>query len=230
MQFGANVRLISNRRTSFANAFDNAITNPSFYFAGGNSMSDAVNTFGTTNLGAPLDPGFTDAVQAAVTALIGRFSQYSALFTFDHDGSILPSGSPANREFRANEYDVYGQDVWKVTPNLTLTYGLRYSISTPIWETKGFETTTNIPLSDYFAKRLAGAAIGKPFNDLISIQLSGKVNGKPPLYNWDKNNFQPRIAFAYSPKFASGFMSRLFGGNQQSVFRGGFGITNDYYG
>jgi len=88
-QFGGNIRLISNRRASFANAFDNATTNPSGYFAGGNSMSDAVDMFGTTVLGQPLDPGFTDSVQAAVTALVGRYSQYSALFTFGHDGQPL---------------------------------------------------------------------------------------------------------------------------------------------
>ena len=33
VQFGANIRKISNSRVSFANAFDNAVTNPSFYFA-----------------------------------------------------------------------------------------------------------------------------------------------------------------------------------------------------
>jgi len=152
------------------------------------------------------------------------------LFTFNHDGTILPSGSPANRDFRTREYDVYGQDVWKVTPNLTLTYGLRYGISTPIWEANGFETTTDIPLSDYFAKRLAGAAAGKPFNDPISVVLSGKVNGKPSMYNYDKNNFQPRIAVAWSPSFGKGFLGKIFGSNHESVFRGGFGITNDYYG
>lgn len=230
MQFGENVRLISNKRQSFANAFDNAITNPSFYFAGGNSMSDAVNTFGTTVLSAPLDPGFTDSVQAAVTALVGRFSQYSALFTFAHDGSLLPPGSPANRDWRTREYDVYGQDVWKIRPNLTLTYGLRYGISTPIWEANGFETATNIPLSDFFEKRLAGAAAGTPFNDPISIDLSGKVNHKPPLYSYDKNNFQPRVAIAWSPNFKSGFLGKVFGTRGESVIRGGFGITNDYYG
>lgn len=224
MQFGTNVRRISNVRQSFSNAYDNALTNPSFYIGGGATISNLVNAF------SPIGAGFASAVQNATTALIGRYSQYSALFTFDSDGSVLPAGSSADRDFRANEYDVYGQDVWKVGPSLTVTYGLRYSISTPIWENNGFETTTSIPLSTYFERRLAGAAAGKPYNELISIQLSGKKNGKPPLYNWDKNNFQPRVAVAWSPKFEGGFFGALFGTNSESVFRGGFGITNDYYG
>lgn len=224
MQFGTNIRLISNVRSTFANAYDNAITNPSFFLGGGTPISTAVNNF------SPIGAGFATAVQNASTALIGRLSQYSALFTFNHDGTILPSGSPANRDFRTKEYDVYGQDIWKVTPNLTLTLGMRYSISEPIWENNGFETTTNIPLSTFFARRLAGAAAGKPYNELISIQLSGKKNNKPPLYSWDKNNFQPRFAFAYSPKASGALFGTLFGRNQESVIRGGFGITNDYYG
>jgi len=231
-QFGGNIRLISNKRSSFANALDSAITNPSGYFAGGNSMSEAINTFGQNTFGPQfgLDPGFTDGVQAAVTALVGRYSQYTANFTFGHDGTPLAPGSPADRDWRTREYDVYGQDVWKLRPNLTLTYGLRYSYSTPIWEAKGFETGTNIPLSDFFAKRLAGAKAGTPFNDPISVELTGRANGKRPLYDSDKNNFQPRVAIAWSPNYKGGLLGKFFGTHGQSVIRGGFGITNDYYG
>src|SRR4029079_8383844 len=150
-QVGTNIRMISNVRSSAANAYDNAITNPSFFLGGGVSISDAVNAF------SPIGPGGTSAVQNAATALIGRLSQYSALFTFNNDGTLLPAGSPANRDFRTNEYDVYGQDTWKVTPNLTFTYGLRYGYSLPIWEENGFETMTSIPLTTYFESRLAGA-------------------------------------------------------------------------
>lgn len=224
MTFGTNIRLISNVRSTFSNAYDNAITNPSFYLGGGTTVSTPVDAF------SPIDPGFTTAVQNAVTAVVGRLTQYSGLFTFNNDGSLLPAGSPANRDFRTREYDLYAQDVWKVRPNLTITYGLRYGISEPIWEANGFETTTNIPLSTFFQRRLDGAARGVPYNDPISIDLSGKVNNKPPLYSWDKNNFQPRVAVAWSPTFKEGFLARVFGRNQESVIRGGFGITNDYYG
>jgi Carboxypeptidase regulatory-like domain/TonB dependent receptor len=224
MTFGGNVRFISNVRSSFANAYDVAVTNPSGYLGGGSSISSLVNAF------SPIGAGFATAVQNATTALVGRYSQYTGNFTFDHDGKPLPPGAPANRDFRTNEFDVYGQDVWKIKPNLTLTYGLRYSISTPIWENSGFETSTNIPLTDFFNLRLAGAKAGVPFNDPISIVLSGKKNGKAPLYSYDKNNFQPRVSVAWSPRFETGLLSKVFGAHDESVIRGGFGITNDYYG
>ena len=69
-----------------------------------------------------------------------------------------------------------------------------------------------------------------PFIDPITVDLSGPANNRSPLYRWDKNNFQPRIAVAWSPAFNSGMLQKLFGSNHESVLRGGFGITNDYYG
>jgi hypothetical protein len=224
-QFGGNIRLIKNNRISFGNAYDSAVTNPSFYSGGaGTILSDMVNDF------SPIAGGFESAVQNAATALIGRYSQYTARFTFDHDGKFLTAGTPTDRTFATQEYDVYGQDIWKLTPNLTVTYGLRYSLSRPVYETKGFEVKPNIPLTDYFNQRVASAAQGIPFFDPITVDLSGPANNRSPLYRWDKNNFQPRVAVAWSPGFKSGFLAKLFGANHESVLRGGFGITNDYYG
>lgn len=223
-QFGTNIRIIRNQRVSFASAFDNAITNPSFYSGGaGASLSTPVNNF------SPIS-GSRSVVQNALTALIGRFSQYTANFTFNNDGSLLSSGKPTNRNFATEEYEWYAQDVWKFRSNLTITAGLRYSLSRPIYETKGFEMKSNIPLSDLFAQRLAGAAAGTPVNTSITFDRSGPANGRPPLYNWDKNNFAPRVAVAWSPAFRHGFLGRVLGKNNQSVFRGGFAMTYDQYG
>ncbi len=222
-QFGANVRIIRNQRVAFGNAFDSAITNPSFYNGAGQTESNAINAF------SPIGAGVSD-VQNAITALIGRFSQYSARFTFDADGSLLPSGSGAVREFATEEYDVYAQDSWRIRPNLTINLGLRYGLSRPVYETQGFETTPNIPLSEYFRRRLAGAEAGRPYNELITVNQSGPANGGEPLYNWDKNNFQPRVSVAWSPSPKGGWLKTLFGGENQSVIRGGFAITNDYFG
>ncbi|MCU1265672.1 MAG: Cna protein B-type domain protein [Acidobacteria bacterium] len=221
--FGTNIRLISNRRTSFANAYDSAVTNPSFYSGGGNAVSTPINNF------SPIS-GSRSGVQNAVTALIGRFSQYSANFTFGHDGTLQAPGTPSARDFRTQEYDAYMQDSWKLTPQLTVTYGLRYSISHPVYEKNGFEVVTDIPLSDVLELRKQAAIKGQNYQTPLQLILSGPANHGPSLYNWDKNNFQPRAAFAWSPAFKSGFLGRLFGTKNQSVVRGGFAMTNDYYG
>lgn len=221
--FGTNIRTISNRRASLANSFDSAITNPSFYSGGGASISNPINAV------FPI-AGSAVGVQNAVTAIIGRYSQYSGNFIFDSSGALLPAGTPSDREFATQEYDLYGQDSWKITPNLTLTYGLRYTISKPVYEKNGFEVRTDIPLSEVFELRKAAAARGENYVQPLTLVLSGPSNNADPLYSWDKNNFQPRVAVAWSPSFGDNFLGKLFGRNHQSVFRGGFAITNDYYG
>jgi hypothetical protein len=85
-------------------------------------------------------------------------------------------------------------------------------------------------MSSYFAQRLAASAQGTNFDPLVCVNRSGPANGGPPMYNWDKNNFQPRIAVAWSPDGGDGFFGRLLGSGGKSVFRGGFALTNDYYG
>ncbi|HMV47155.1 MAG TPA: TonB-dependent receptor, partial [Blastocatellia bacterium] len=225
LQFGTNIRVIRNQRTSFANAFDNAITNPSFYPGGGTSITSPILAAGFNIAGADITP-----VQNAVTALVGRFSQFTGNFLFNKDGSLLPAGSPSARTFATEEYDVYTQDTWKIRPNLTLTYGLRYGTSKPVYEKFGFEVKPNISLGEYFERRIAGMNAGKPYNELLSLDLSGPANGKGGAYQYDKNNFQPRASASWSPEFKNSFLHKIFGDAGQSVIRGGFAMFNDYYG
>jgi len=229
VQFGGNIRLISNSRNSSAVAFDFAETNPSFYAGAGAPVPNAFQAYLDANSlpGAGTDPNHACSsgplvtcreVRDAATAIIGRFTEFKANFTFAKDGALLPIGSPAIRDFATQAYDEYIQDSWKVRPSLTLTLGLRYSLERPVYETHGFETQPSVSLGQYFAQRVAAGKQGNNFVDPITIVSSGPANGGKPLYNWDKNNFQPRIAVAWSPD------------NGKTALRGGFAITNDYYG
>jgi Carboxypeptidase regulatory-like domain len=118
-QFGANIRKINNARVSYANAFDNAVTNPSFYAGAGDHVSQTFQDFLDAN-GLPGDENAGQSlnsiaeVQNAATALIGRLSQYSANFTFGKDGTLLSPGVPTTRNFATQAYDGYGQDSWKI--------------------------------------------------------------------------------------------------------------------
>src|SRR5437899_7771143 len=136
-QFGTNIRMVRNSRLSFSNAFDQAITNPSFYRGAGIVVSDPINNYLQNNGFGSLQS--VSEAQNAGTALIGRFTQYTANFTFGHDGSLLPSGAPTDRTFATENYDWYIQDAWKLRRNVTLSLGLRSSLSRPVYETHGFE-------------------------------------------------------------------------------------------
>lgn len=218
MQFGTNIRIVRNRRTEFGTAFDSGVTNPFFYESSGNVLITPLTLAGytvTSNV---------DDLKAALTAVIGRLSQYTARFNFGIDGKPLAAGAPNFREFATEEYDLYGQDVWKMRQNLTLTYGLRYGLSKPVYETQGFMAAPNIPLGEYLRRRIEAANRGENYTETIT------VNKVDHFYNWDKNNFQPRIAAAWSPNFGEGVIGKLLGNKGNSVFRGGFAITNDYFG
>ena len=228
MQFGGNFRVVRNRRTSFAGAFDTAYTNPSGYTSG-SLLSSPISTFFSGTPNAPRG-GQTSVIQNAAAALLGRLTSWNARLTYDKEGNLLPAGTATEREFATEEYEWYGQDTWKIGTTLTLSYGLRYSLSRPIYETNGFETKPNIPLSDYLQRRIEASAKGQNYTEPLLMELSGPANGKAPMYPWDKNNFQPRVGIAWSPNFKSGVMHTIFGDNSRSVIRGGFAMTNDFLG
>lgn len=234
LKFGTNIRLVTNNRQGFANAYDSASTNYFFYSPAGTAVTDPLITYISNNVLMPGPNQFVqiadnqNGVDAAGGALIGRFSQYTARFTFGADGSLLPSGTPTNRSFNTNSYDGYVQDSWKITRNLTVNLGLRYTISTPVKETNGFGVVTDISTEQYLKNRIAGAENGIPYTQPLTLQLAGG-NGKGYLYNYDKNNFQPRVSVAYSPG-GSGLFHGLFGDRGKSVIRAGFAMMNDYYG
>ncbi len=224
IQFGGNVRIIRNKRVDLGSGFDQAVVNPSYYANSGRSLltplTGAYPGVATNNLD----------LQAAVAAVIGRLSQYTANFNYDIDGNVLTAGTPIIREFATEEYDVYAQDSWKIRPNLTLNMGLRYALSRPVYETQGYQVRPSIPLGDYFDTRQRMAAAGVPYNDTLDFELAGPKNNKPGFYKMDTNNWQPRVSAAWSPDFKSGPFAWLFGKENESVFRGGFSITNDYFG
>jgi hypothetical protein len=78
------------------------------------------------NGGKFVRPGFTLASTgvASANAALGLFDSYSEI------------GPRAYTVFRGSMWEGFGQDSWKVRQNLTITYGLRYSVIVPyhaIW-------------------------------------------------------------------------------------------------
>jgi len=103
---------------------------------------------------------------------------------------------PAQVSATDNIYGAYVQDTWKLKPNLTLNYGVRYDL-----EDGAFK----------------GGSIKA---DVKGGCLQG--NGIVPACSSDHNNFQPRIGLAWSPHFENGFMHKLFGDAESSVIRASF--------
>ena len=228
IQFGANVTKSNNIRTSYSNAYDQAITNPSYYLT--NLLRAPLSNYVLATDGIPMFGGDGSSAENAMTALIGRFTQYTADYTYSHNLQLTPSGTPTVRNFAGQDYEGYVQDTWKAKRNLTITMGLRYGLARPIYEVTGFETKPDVPLGTYLDLRAQNAKQGVDYTNLINVNLSGPANHAGPMYNWDKTDFQPRVGASWSPHFTTGILSRVFGKESQSVLRGGFGINGDYFG
>src|SRR4030095_433358 len=142
----------------------------------------------------------------------------------------LPIGAPTVRNFASNEYEVYFGDNWRMTPNLTMTYGLRYMYVGVPYEQNGLQVAPTFPLQDFFAERKAGMLQGIPSNqlphDTQTYDLIGPKNNGDSWYAKDLNNFAPRFAVAYSP--TGGFLGKLVG--RGGVIRAGAGKVFDRYG
>jgi hypothetical protein len=222
MQFGTNMRWIRNERLNFTNSFSSALVNKAWLSSN-----------------APLRPPLLAdrAIEHATAALLGLVTQGTSRFNLARDGdnlTTLPEGAPIGRRYAANEYEWYAQDSWRIKPNLTITAGLRYSLYSPPWETNGLQVSPDTSLTDFFNVRGAGMERGVPDNEsapVVSFVLSGPKNGRKGFYDWDKNNFAPRLAFAYSPKTKLPFLRWLTGGEEgKMAIRGGYGIVYDRIG
>jgi len=106
----------------------------------------------------------------------------------------------------------YGQDSWRVRPNFTLNYGLRYEVATPWWEQHN-EIQTLVP--GLQSQVFPGSPTGWVF--------PGDPGIPKTLAPIRYNNFAPRIGIAYSPISDSGFLRKLTGGPGNSSIRVSFG-------
>ena len=235
-QFGANYREVDNLRESNAQNFFSGETN--VYW---------LNNSGISNTGSSLDPAainpatgkqyypavdsdFSASYDFAMAALVGLIPQVTANYELTKTLSLIQQGELVPRHFRDHEYEVYAQDQWRMKPNLTFTYGLRYSILQPPYETTGTQVAPTISLNNWFSQRSIAASNGQVFDPIIGFGLDGQANGKQPYWGYDYKDFAPRIAFAYSPKGESGLAKRLWGGQGKTSIRAGYGIYYDHFG
>ena len=108
---------------------------------------------------------------------------------------------------------LYAQDSWRVTPNLTFNYGVRWDIIQP-WYDTGNKIETLIPGEQSVV--FPGAPTG--------WVVPGDPGVPRTLAPTQYHNFSPRLGLAYSPSTDSGFVSKLTGGPGKFSIRAGFGI------
>jgi len=212
-QFGANWRLIHQNHGTDSNSYDSANSNWA-WMAGLPPDPSAVG-------GLSVDAGFLQSYGTAYANLVGAVPQLSVIENYavasSTAGVLLPEGAFINRSFKANEFEWYIQDSWRVFPNLILTFGLRQTILQTPWETHGQQVAPTIDTHAWYMQRGAAAQAGQVYEPTLAFAPNGPFYHRPGYWPKQKNNFAPRIAVAYSP-------------NPRTTIRAGFGIFFDHYG
>src|SRR5580658_1527414 len=247
-EFGGDIFLIRNNRSSYANSFSDVQTNPVYLNTGGiantpSPLDPANNINPATNQPYPsVDPSFGPNYDQATAILLGIFAEGDGIYNYNRSGASLAQGTPISRRFAVNDYELYGQDTWRMTPRLTLSYGLRWVLEAPPYETNGLQVApcvaaagggcTNQNLADWFNNTAKLAAQGLPANNAgeISFELGGPVNHGPGLWNWDHKDFSPRIAVAWAPDTGDGWVSKILGKKDEFSIRAGYSIMYDHFG
>ncbi|MGI8641323.1 MAG: carboxypeptidase regulatory-like domain-containing protein [Pyrinomonadaceae bacterium] len=130
--------------------------------------------------------GFAQPLDFVATGAPTGFSQ-----------SLVAPGKDAAINLSYNQLNFFVQDEWRAARNLTFNFGVRYELNTtPKEADKKIEQTFGQTLPSF----LSG--------------LSQFISGRTNIYESDRNNFAPRLGFAYSP-------------NSNTVIRGGVGMYYD---
>ena len=233
-QFGGNLRFTRINGTNNTNSFQNAVANGSWLDGNGRNYlpgtaCDAPSTAACLALPG-VSSGFT-AYGDDWIAILGVLSEANAHYNYNKDGSVVANGVPLKRNYGADSWEMYAQDNWHITPHFNLVLGLHYMLASPPWEVNGVQVAPTVSLNSWFEQRRQNMLDGKPGNIIPDLQvaLAGPANGKKGYYGWDKNNFSPRVAFAWNPQSDSGLLGMLMG-RGKTVLRGGFGMTYDHIG
>jgi Carboxypeptidase regulatory-like domain len=201
------------------------------------------NNFGTGPGGISGQPANTWALSDAFSKIVGKHSlKFGANWsyfqmndrnvpgsaTFSFNGSETGSdiadfllGAPSQYvqsgaqalDSRTRYTGIFAQDSWRVTPSLTLNYGLRWEASMPWYDTQN-RIETLIP--------------GEQSVLFPTAPVGWLVPGDPhvprTLAPTDYKEFGPRVGLAYSPGATDGILGKIFGGPGKTSVRASFGI------
>ena len=224
-QAGGNYRLVFNNRQSNATLFSNASVTYQLLAVGA-----IANTSVPGQPPASLDPGgfglpavstnYDTAYNTAIADITGLITSSTIYYNNIYSNGTLnplPPGQWVNHHYITNEFEYYGQDSWKLKPNLTLSFGLRHTLLQTPYERDGQEIAPTIDLGKWFDARWAASSTGRVVQPPFGFIQAGRANGKPGLWSMDKADIAPRFALAYAI-------------NPSTSIRAGFGVYYDHFG
>jgi hypothetical protein len=136
--------------------------------------------------------------------------------------SYSEAQNDVTEHLRFNRYEFFAQDSWKPRANITVDYGVRYSLYPPVTDTNNVLTSflpsayvaANAPKCANAACTLVTVGTGDPLNGII---VAGKNSPfGDAIYAFDKGDIQPRIGVTWDPK-----------SDGRTIYRTSYGIYYD---
>ena len=148
-------------------------------------------------------------------------------------------GSAQTEHVRNNAYYFFGQDSWRIRPNITLNYGLRWELDTPLTDILGHVQTfrpgqattqypcqlnANNPLVQVYGS--TDCSPTGPANALnpLGLVVPGDRGIQPGMTATYYNAWAPRIGMAWSPSANKGWMHKVTGDPGTLTVKAGWGM------
>jgi len=186
-------------------------------------VNATLDTAVTSAFSAASLPGASAAevtnAQALYATLTGRVNGFTSTVYLEGDGQYRLNGS---RHFEIEEETngLFAQDTWRIRPNLTISYGVRWQPQLGAkMNTANYSVLTNPDM--VFDVSGSGNQFSPGTLSGTAPTFRGNTIGERAFEN-DLNNFAPSVGVVWSPGFDSGFGKMFFGGQGKSVLRGGF--------
>ena len=198
---------------------------PSVGFGIDSTETTAFNMFsgGATGTLLGASPAQVTEARNLYAALAGRVISYGNTAILTGDGTYQAGGLQTTKT-KAKTIGIYAQDNWRVKPNLTVNYGIR-------WQPQLGSTveSANYSKLENNDQVYGVSGVGNLFNP-------GTLTGTAPrtvalaigekVYPDDLNNFAPSVGVVWSPDFGEkGILRSILGKSGKSVFRGGYSIA-----
>jgi hypothetical protein len=229
---GVNLRIMTNNRFSYGQSYPSYGFSTNVAVGLGEDIQTDLQNFVQHRGGSGLQLNDPASDASAMGILLGLVNSTSITYQFLRDGSVLPQGQPQTRAFSMREYEAFVGDTYRLSRELTLTLGLRYSNDRPPYDAKGLQVAPTVGLNQFFGERNFLQSQGVPSNAMpdarLTYALNGPVNKQSSWYGSDNNNFGPRLALAFSPRDRGGLMGKIFGTN--GVLRLGGAMLYDRFG
>ena len=191
------------------------------YSLGVTGTDPAANLFTTATVPG-LSTNDVGTLQSLYGFLTGRVTQVATGRVVDANTLQYSDSELTYRENWTSAWfaGAFVQDQWRVSPDLTLNYGLRWEVNQPPFSHLGqhvFPDYANLlgPSTRLFAP-------GELNGVQNPVMKPGKYGAKADWFNPG-----PHAGFSWLPRFENSLLGRIFGRGDQTVIRGGYDVT--YY-